>query len=320
MPTTELLSVVVPAYNESAGLRAFDSALVTSLKKLPLNYEVIYVDDGSTDTTAKVASTICAKSPHTKLISLSRNFGKEAALYAGIKAARGDAILTLDGDGQHPVELIPKFVASWHKGSQVVIGVRKHSAAENRFKRTTSRLFYKIFNSVNEVQLVPGSTDFRLIDQAVREAFLQLKESERMTRGIIDWLGFERSYIPFQAKKRTAGTPTYSLRKLSKLAIDSFVSLSPTPLYIFGWLGVIITVLSFIFGIVVFVEQILLDDPLRWNFTGTAMLGILIIFLVGIVLTSQGVVSLYISHIHKQGKQRPLYVINYRNSRGIKKS
>jgi glycosyltransferase involved in cell wall biosynthesis len=313
-----LLSVVVPLHNEAAGLTAFHASLVTALQPFA-SYEILYCDDGSTDETAQVVRDLAATNSNIKLLCFSRNFGKENALTAGLTHAAGEAIITIDGDGQHPVELIPEFVAAWQAGNQVVIGVRKTTKEQSSWKQWQSRLFYKVFNKLSEQKLIPGSTDFRLIDRQVQQAFLQLNESDRITRGLIDWLGFKRHLITFTPKRRQHGEAAYSQRKLMVLAVNSFVSLTRTPLYLFGYLGVIITIFSFVLGLAVFVEQLLLGDPLQWNFTGTAMLGILILFLVGIVLLSQGILSLYISLLHNQSKQRPLYVIDYQASAGIKK-
>ncbi|HSX23951.1 MAG TPA: glycosyltransferase family 2 protein [Candidatus Saccharimonadales bacterium] len=314
-----LLSVVVPIYNERVGLPDFHAALWRSLHDdVGEPFEIIYVDDGSTDDTAELVRKWHAEDTNVRLLSLSRNFGKENALSAGIAAARGKAIISLDGDGQHPPELIPKFVEAWRNGAQVVIGVRSGKSAANLSKRVGSSLFYKLFNKMTGQKLLPGSTDYRLLDQAVRRPFLELTETDRITRGLIDWLGFKRQYINFNPHDRQQGTPGYGYRKLLGLATNSFVSLTLAPLYVFGYLGVIITFLAFLLGSAVLIEQILLDDPWHWKFTGTAMLGILIIFLVGIVLMSQGILSLYISHLHNQSKRRPLYVIDYHASAGIR--
>ena len=313
------LSIVVPLYNEGAGLASFHTSLWAGIEAADVvEYEVLYVDDGSTDNTAEVVRDLHAHDAKVHLVSLSRNFGKENALSAGLSQARGDAIVTIDGDGQHPPELIAEFVKAWRDGAQVVIGVRSGKSHESAWKRLQSRLFYKVFNRLSEQKLLPGSTDFRLIDKAVQQAFLQLKESDRITRGLIDWLGFRRHLITFTPHQRQHGTANYSQRKLMVLAINSFVSLSRTPLYLFGYLGVVITGVSFVLGMAIFIEQLLLDDPLNWNFTGTAMLGVLIIFLVGIVLMSQGILALYISLLHNQSKHRPLFIIDYQASTGIK--
>lgn len=318
MAKSPLLSVVVPVYNENLGLLKFHEDLITATKRTArASYEVIYCDDGSNDGTTKTVQGLCDKDSRIKLVKLSRNFGKESAMSAGIAAAQGQAVLTIDGDGQHPVSLIPDFVAAWRSGAQVVVGIRKGHNNADRLKRSGSKIFYSVFNKLAGQHMVPGSTDFRLIDRSVQQAFLTLKESGRITRGLIDWLGFKREYIYFEANARTQGMASYSLHKLVGLAADSFVSLTPRPLFLFGYLGVLITIGALILGLVVIVEQLILGDPLSWDFTGTAMLGILILFLVGIVLMSQGILSLYISRINDQSKQRPLYVIDYSGSKGI---
>jgi dolichol-phosphate mannosyltransferase len=313
-----LISFVVPLHNEATGLEDFHNSLRSHIVAAGIKtYEIIYIDDGSTDDTAARIHFFAKTDPTTKLIALSRNFGKEYALSAGIAQAHGDAIIMLDGDGQHPFELIPKLIMAWEHGAQVVIGVRTHNSGEGMVKRLGSRLFYWLFNILTGNKIEPGATDYRLIDRAVQKAFLTLKENGRITRGLIDWLGFKRVLIPFKANSRTNGLGRYNLRKLTNLATNSFVSMTPVPLYLFGYLGVFITLAAILSGTGIIIEQLILGDPLGWNITGTAMLGILIIFLVGIVLMSQGIISLYISHIQNQGKQRPLYIIDYEKSVGI---
>ena len=243
------LSVIVPVFNEAAGLAVFQQSLLSVLNKADVDsYEVIYVDDGSNDNTAELVRRWHDDDSKLKLISLSRNFGKESALSAGIAAASGDAILMIDGDGQHPVELIPDFLAAWRAGAQVVVGLRTGKSGAGWSKRLGSKLFHASFNKLTGQELVSGATDYRLIDRAVQQAFLTLKESDRITRGLIDWLGFKRTYIKFHANSRQSGSPGYSTRKLMGLAADSFASLTPKPLYMFGYLGVLITVFSFSAG------------------------------------------------------------------------
>jgi len=307
---SDLLSIVVPAYNEAAGLSKFHDQLTAVLDKLPHTFEILYCDDGSTDMSSNLVKGWNHTDKRVQLVRLSRNFGKEAALSAGISEAKGNAIIMIDADGQHPVGHIAEFIDKWQGGAQVVVGVRDANKNEGGFKRIGSRIFYKLFNKFSSQPLIPGSTDFRLIDAVVREAFMDLPETDRITRGLIDWLGFERAYVHFTANARMHGTATYNKRKLISLAANSFVSLTATPLYVFGYLGILITAASFVLGCAILLEQLILNDPLGWNFTGTAMLGVLILFLVGIVLLSQGMLSVYISHIHEQSKRRPLYVID----------
>lgn len=313
-----VLSVVVPAYNESENIKPLYNSLRPMLTRLVRSrYEIIFVDDGSTDDTSNLIADLRKRNKRVKLLSFSRNFGKEIALAAGLKEAKGDAILMLDADGQHPINRIPDFMSAWRGGAQVVIGVRSANQNEGWVKRYGSRLFYYLFNQLSGVTMVPRSTDFRLIDQAVRNEFVKLQEPNTITRGLIDWLGFQREHIEYVANARMAGVAGYKFSKLFKLAANSFVSLSPTPLYAFGYLGLFITGGSLILGLSILVEQVLLNDPLHWKFTGTAMLSVLVLFLIGLVLISQGVLALYISAIHTQAKRRPLYVVNYRNSLGV---
>jgi glycosyltransferase involved in cell wall biosynthesis len=312
------LSLIVPVYNEADGLNEFYASLVKVLKSLDSkpSYEIIFCDDGSTDESQELLSDIADKDEDVKTILFSRNFGKESALSAGIAQASGEAIITIDGDGQHPVERISDFLAAWKEGAKVVIGIRKNSKGKP-FKKLESKLFYSLFNRLSSQKLIPGSTDFRLIDQSVQTAFLTLGESNRITRGLIDWLGFKRSYINFVAGERAKGKPGYSQRKLIQLAMNSIISLSPRPLYLLGYLGMIITSLALLLGLAVIIEQIILSDPLQWKFTGTAMLGILVLFFVGIVLIAQGILAIYVSHIHTESKHRPLYIIDHARSKRI---
>ena len=306
--TTPLISIVVPVFNEAAGITYFHNQLTKTLEKIPgYDFQIIYCDDGSRDDSRTKLTEIANTNQNVQLIALSKNFGKEYALTALLKHATGDAIISLDADGQHPLELIEKFIKTWQAGSQVVIGVRNRS-------RKTSSLFYGLFNRVSGESLLDGGTDFRLIDRNVQQAFLQLEEGGRMTRGLIDWLGFERTLIPFDAKVREHGKPTYSHKQMVQLAINGFVAFSNVPLYVFGITGITITTLSGLLGFVVIIEQLILNDPMHWHFTGTAMLGVLILFLVGIILMSQGIMALYISAIHRENKHRPLYVIDYSHS------
>jgi len=314
------ISIVVPVYNEQAAIIPFHRTLIAALSDITdVTYEVIYCDDGSTDDTLDLIHALQTKDTSGRLVALSRNFGKEYALTAGIAQANGEAIMMLDGDGQHPVTYIKDFVAAWQRGAQVVVGIRAKSTHRTMMQRRFSSLFYTLFNRFTDQRLIPGSTDFRLIEREVANAFLELGESNRITRGLIDWLGFKKVSITFTANKREHGNASYSNRQLIRLALNSFVSLSPVPLYFFGYVGVAISGLSALLGIAVFIEQILLRDPMHWNFTGTAMLGILTLFLVGIILMSQGILSLYVSHIHSQSKGRPLYIIDRSRSVGINK-
>ena len=308
------ISIIIPAYNEADGIATFYQSLKKTLPK-NYNYELLFVDDGSRDTTRLELHKLAKKDSSVKVLSFSKNFGKEAATSAGIHESTGDAIIMLDADGQHPVELIKDFLKKWESGAQVVIGIRTDNQGEGFIKRYGSKAFYKIFNSMTKESIIPGSTDFRLIDKEVRDAFIGLEEKSRITRALIDWLGYDREYIEFTANAREFGEASYSTGKLVKLAMNSFVSLTTLPLFLSGYIGLVITPLSALLGIAVIVQQYLLGDPLHWQFTGSASLGILIIFLVGITLICQGLVALYVSRVYEESKNRPLYLINNARSK-----
>lgn len=303
------LSVVVPLYNEQASIDTFHQALDAVLEALNLPYEIIYCNDGSTDTTLEKVKAIARDNHTVCYLSLSRNFGKELAITAGIHAARGKAILMLDADGQHPVKRIPEFVEHWQRGAKVVVGIRTANKDRSALKGVGSKLFYKLFNKFSGTQLVPGSTDFRLIDQVVQQDFVRLTERNRITRGLIDWLGYHQEYINFEASNRIAGEATYSFGQLAKLSVDSFVSLSVSPLYYVAYIGAVVLPVSLLLGLGM-VLNALAGDPLNLHATGGAYVAVLTLCLMGILLVSQGIIGLYLSHIHAESQNRPLYVID----------
>lgn len=310
------LSVVVPMYNESEGADIFHyEILLPQIKKSVKNdYEIIYVNDGSRDNTLEILTAIAKKNQHVKVVNLSRNFGKEIATTAGITLSTGAATIIMDGDGQHPPAILGEFLEKWKAGAQVVVGIRSSNQKEGLVKKLGSKAFYRLFNYTSGSQIVPRSTDYRLIDSVVRKEFIKFTERNRITRGLIDWLGFQRDYVTFNSPARLAGEASYKTSQLVRLAMNSFVSLSLKPLFVFGYIGIFITLASLVFGIFILVEQLLMGDPLGLNFTGTALLSILISFLIGLVLTSQGIIAIYLSHVHSQTQERPLFVINENSS------
>lgn len=314
-----LLSVVIPAYNESEGIEEFhNNHLSPALKNLGIKrYEIIYVNDGSRDSTLEKLQGIAKIDKAVRVVALSRNFGKEIATTAGIFQSRGEATIIMDADGQHPPKIINKFINKWKNGAQVVVGVRKKEQHEGFIKRFGSKFFYKMFNGMSGSEMIPRSTDFRLISKDVKDEFIKFTERNRITRGLIDWLGFERDYVYFDSPARLAGEASYTVGQLVKLALNSFTSLSLKPLFLFGWIGLFITLVSLAVGLFIIVEQFILSDPMNLQFTGSAMLGIFVSFLVGIVLMSQGIMAVYLSHIHSQAQSRPLFVINPKESINI---
>ena len=310
------ISIVIPVFNEQAGIEEFHYNIIApEIEKLQdkSNFSIVYVNDGSRDDSLKLLQSIASKDDRVSVVSLSRNFGKEIATTAGIHAASGsDAVVCLDADGQHPPALLGDFIAKWEAGAKVVVGVRESNQNEGFVKKQGSKLFYRLFNSFSgsRYKMVPRSTDFRLIDKLVVAEFLHFTERNRITRGLIDWLGFKTDYIYFDSPERLAGKATYKTSDLAALAINSFISLSTKPLLISGYIGAFIFIVSVIAGLFIIIEQYLMGDPLGLDVTGAAQLGIFLSCLVGIVLISQSIMSIYLSHIHTQTQGRPLFVID----------
>jgi len=304
-----LVSLIIPVFNESGNLDWQYKEIIKTASRLPINYEIIYVDDGSTDSSLAKIKALAATDPHVFFIRFSRNFGKEAATSAGLQHCKGDAALLLDADGQHPIGLLEKFLAKWHEGYQVVIGVRSSNTKEGIVKRYGSKLFYKLLKQTSSGETIPRSTDFRLLDRQVIQEFNKLTERNRITRGLVDWLGFKRTTIEFKSPARHSGKASYGFGKLVKLALHSFVSQSTRPLQLGGILGSITVTLSAITAVFIVVEKYMFGDPWHLDITGTALLALFVSFLVGLVLICQWLLAIYIESIHHEAQNRPLYIV-----------
>lgn len=315
----KLLSVIIPVFNEAENLAWHHKELAGFFRKHKLNYEIVYVNDGSADESLELIKQLSEKDSNVKYISFSRNFGKEVATSAGLQACTGDAALMIDADGQHPIELVSEFLKQWEDGHLVVIGVRRTNKNEGFVKKYGSKLFYGLFNVFADQRTVPAATDFRLLDRRVIEEFKRLPERNRMTRSLIDWLGFKRAYVPFDAAPRKYGEAGYKFSKLVRLAIHTFVSQTFLPLRLSGYLGILITVASALIGVFLVVQQFVFGDPLHLGVSGTALLAIFLTFLVGIVLMCQGLLALYIESIHTETQSRPLFIVSESNIDGSQK-
>lgn len=305
-----LISIIIPVHNEEANLEWHHEKIEKTITSLPIKTEVIYVDDGSRDNSMAIIKKLKTKYPSISFISFSKNFGKEAAITAGLKKAHGDAALIIDGDGQHPIELLDVFLAKWREGYDVVSGIRESNQGEGIVKSWGSKLFYTLLRIVDKnSKTTPNSTDFRLIDRKVIDQYNGLTERNRITRNLIDWLGFKPITVPFQAHARHAGQAAYSYTKLVKLAIDGTVKHSTKPLKFIGALGVITSLISLILMIFLLINYALLD-PLRLAVSGTALLALLLGFLIGIVLSCQGLLALYLENVYHETQNRPLYIIS----------
>jgi dolichol-phosphate mannosyltransferase len=309
-----LISIIIPAYNEAANIDWHYKKVTDFLNANHILYEIIYVNDGSNDDSLDTIKSIAKKHNSVRYVSFSRNFGKEAATTAGLKKAKGKAAIIIDADGQHPVELVKTFLDEWKNGYQVVVGVRSNSKGEGLLKTVGSKLFYVFLRLLGANESTQaGLTDFRLIDRKVIDEYNKLTEHNRVTRNLIDWMGFKRKLIPFTADKRHSGDASYSFKKLSKLAIDGIVKHSTRPLKYIGAIGFIVSSVSMFAGIFIIIEEYAMNDPLKIGVTGSALLAIFLSFMVGIVLVCQGLLALYLENVYYETQNRPLYIIDEDN-------
>jgi dolichol-phosphate mannosyltransferase len=305
------IAIVVPVYNECANLPTLYERLSGVIGKLPqFDWELFFVNDGSHDDSLETLRTLAKRDQKVKVIDLSRNFGKEVALSAGLFEEQGsDAVICIDADLQHPPEIIPQLIEAWEAGAEMVITVRATSKDETAFRRISSSLYYWLFNKISSIPITPKSTDFRLFDKKIVSQFLRMTERNRMFRGIMDWMGFKRAYVSFHADARVGGKSTFSFLRLMHLAITSVTSFSLLPLRITGYLGLLITFCSG--GMMLWMAfNYLINSSL--NFTPLAIVTVANTFLIGIVLMSIGLVALYVGTIHTEVVNRPLYMVRER--------
>lgn len=311
----KLISIVIPVYNEEKNIPLVYDGLKKILRQINYEHEIIYINDGSSDNSGEEIDKLGVIDNKVKIIQFSRNFGKEMATTAGINYCQGDACILIDADLQHPLECIPEFVNKWENGAEIVVGIRQSNKSNNILKKFGSYSFYKIMAKISEMEIIPNTTDYRLLDRVVISEFNRFTEKNRMTRGLIDWLGFNKDFVYFNANTRVNGKAKYSTLKLIKLALSSFVSLSLFPLKLAGYVGIILMATTGLLGLFIFIEKYLLHDILNLNFSGPALLIIFVLFFVGVVLSCLGLVALYIANIHAEVTNRPLYVI--RNKKKI---
>jgi dolichol-phosphate mannosyltransferase len=298
----ELLSVVAPVYNEEDTISEFGRRVAEALADTP--HELILVDDGSTDRTPTLLSLLAGQDQHVRVITLSRNFGHQAALTAGLDHARGDAIVMLDSDLQDPPELIRELLEEWKQGADVVYAVRRQREGEGRFKLATARGFYKVFSRVAHVDLEPNSGDFRLLDRQALDALSSMHERNRFLRGMTVWVGFNQTAVAYDRDPRHAGETKYTLRKMVRFAFDAITSFSHAPLQAATGLG-------FLFALIAFIG---LPIAIIFRATGQFVPGITtvlfaVLLLGGIQLITVGIIGEYIGRIYEEVKGRPLYLV-----------
>ena len=300
-----LLSVVVPMYFEEEVVQECYKRL-TSVLHNKYHYELIFVNDGSTDKTLPLLEEIARADKHAKIISFARNFGHQAAVTAGIAKAQGDAIVIIDADLQDPPELIPDMISLWQQGHEVVYAKRKKRKGESKFKLITAKLFYRFLDAMTDIHIPTDTGDFRLIDRKVAEVFKTMPERNRFIRGMVSWIGFSQIPIEYERVERFAGETKYPLKKMLKFASDGIVSFSVKPLrlvLLLGFLATIIAILLFLYAVL---GKLFFPAA---SSSGWASLMATITFFGGIQLLSLGVVGEYIARIYEESKDRPLYIV-----------
>lgn len=299
------LSCVVPAYNEQDNLRDFINALIPAVQALTSDFEIIIVNDGSRDATHDVAMQLVTQGLPVRYLALSRNFGKEAALSAGIDHARGNAVLLIDADFQHPLEMLPEMHALWQGGYEMIYGVIADRGAESGAKRLGTNLFYTLMNSGNGVKVPPNAGDFRWMDRKVVDALRALPERNRFMKGLYAWVGFKTAALPFVPKDRAAGQSSFNLKRLGALALLGLTSFTTLPLRVWSVIGGAVALLALAYGLWITLDTLLFGADLA----GWPTLAAGIMLFSGVQLMSIGILGEYIGRIYDEVKQRPTYLI-----------
>jgi dolichol-phosphate mannosyltransferase len=300
-----LISIVGPVFNEAELIDEFfrrTRAVMDSLSAR--DFELIFVDDGSTDGSYERMAAIAAADPRVSIVRLSRNFGHQIAITAGVDHARGDAVVVMDTDLQDPPEVIERFVEKWDEGYEVVYGVREHRAGETRGKQLTATSFYRVLRALTKIDIPADAGDFRLMSARAASHFRQLRERDRYVRGLVSWIGFSQAAVPYPRDPRYAGETKYPYRKMIRFALDAITSFSSVPLKFASWLGYMTSLLAFLYLGSVFVQK-----ALGYTVPGFATIMVAILFLGGVQLISLGIMGEYIGRIYNEIKARPLYIV-----------
>jgi dolichol-phosphate mannosyltransferase len=301
------LSIVSPLYNERGNVEPLVAALTESLGAAAIDYEIVLVDDGSSDGTWEVIEALAARDPRVRGVALSRNFGHQGALLAGLNHARGRAVVSMDGDLQHPPAVVPALVAAWREGYKVVNTRRSDSADTGAFKRFTSRTFYRVFSALSGVPLESGVSDFRLMDRSALSALTRMGDADLFIRGIVSWLGFKTKVVPYQAGERHSGRPKFTLRRMFRLSTGAMLSFSALPLRLGIGIGFVTSLLAFLELCYILYVYARGEVVPGWASVMTVMS-----FMFGILFVLLGVIGTYLGKIYEILKRRPRYVVGDR--------
>ena len=306
----ETLAIIVPCYNEQEALPLFYKEASKVLEKLNYDYKLLLINDGSKDNTLSIMKSIAEKDEHVKYLSFSRNFGKEAAMYAGFCNANADYVCVMDADMQDPPSLLPKMMEIIHKeGYDSVATRRENREGEPPVRSWFARKFYRIINKISDADIVDGARDFRLMKREMVEAIVSMTEYNRFSKGIFGWIGFKTYWLSYENVERVAGETKWDFWKLTKYAIDGIINFSQTPLSAVSYFGVLMTMISFVMLLVVVGRRLIYGDPVA----GWASTICVIIFIGGLQLFCLGVIGQYISKMYLETKQRPHFIISETN-------
>jgi glycosyltransferase involved in cell wall biosynthesis len=306
MDQQQLISIVVPAFNEQAVLPQFHQEITRVLSELPFNFEIVYINDGSTDDTLRIIKKLRESDSRVTLIDLSRNFGKEIALTAGLQNAIGDAVIVIDADLQDPPELIPELISEWQNGYDVVYAQRTHRKGESLVKRTTAHFFYRLIQRISKIAIPEDTGDFRILSRRAVNALNTFDEQHRFMKGLFAWIGYRQKAVHYQRDPRQAGETKWNYWKLWNFAIDGITSFTIAPLKISTYLGLLTAAGAFLYGFYMFLETLIIGNPVP----GYPSLIVIILFLGGVQLVAIGILGEYLGRIFNETKRRPLYFVN----------
>ncbi|SNB46596.1 glycosyltransferase family 2 protein [Geobacter sp. DSM 9736] len=299
------ISIVVPCHNEESNVGILLSRIMSTMSAIGLEYEVIFVDDGSTDRTLHVLKGLQDAHRNVRVVELSRNFGHQAAICAGLDTAKGDAVIMMDADLQHPPEVIAQLVMKWKEGFEVVYTVRNDPAGTPFLKKITARLFYRLVNLLAKIDIPYNSADFRLLDRKAAYHLLSLPEKTKFLRGLVNWIGFRRCGVTYEASLRNAGSTKYTFLKMLRFAIDGITSFSAFPLQLSTIMGMVVSLFSFAYAAYAIIMKLFSD----YTIAGWASVLVSVLFLGGIQLMSLGIIGEYIDRIYTESKSRPMYIV-----------
>ena len=310
MIDTHTVDVIVPCYNEAEGLEVFYKETTKILDPIPdYSFTYIFVDDGSKDDTLEIMKKLASIHKNVKYISFSRNFGKEAGMYAGLTYSTGDYVIIMDADLQHPPALIPDMLKGVEEGYDCVAARRSNRKGESRIRSMFSRTFYKLSNRMTDIELVQGAVDFRIMSRQMVNAILDLSEVQRFSKGIFEWVGFRTKWIPYENIERAIGTTKWSFWGLFKYAIDGITAFSVTPLRMVTWMGFFISMFAFIYIAITIIQTLIFGIDVPGYVTTLSA----VLFLGGIIEFSIGILGEYIGHIYMEAKDRPIFITRQTN-------